>query len=105
MNSPASCRSIRSRPALNGRSNGSWNRPTCRNTSPISTMSDLDKKYIDLVACVRELYGAEGFIPLHAPRFDGNEKRYLLDCVDSTFVSSVGAYVDRFEAMMRELTG
>ncbi|XZG70796.1 LegC family aminotransferase [Chitinibacteraceae bacterium HSL-7] len=58
-----------------------------------------------LVAFARELYGAEGFIPLHAPRFDGNEKAYLLDCIDSTFVSSVGAYVDRFEAMMRDITG
>ena len=45
------------------------------------------------------------FIPLHAPRFAGHEKQYLNDCIDTTFVSSVGAYVDRFEAMMRELTG
>lgn len=68
-------------------------------------MSDLSPKYRELVAFVRQLYGAEGFIPLHAPRFGGNEKRYLEDCIDSTFVSSVGAYVDRFEAMMREFTG
>lgn len=68
-------------------------------------MSSLDLKYRELLACIREMYGAEGFIPLHAPHFGGNEKRYLIDCIDSTFVSSVGAYVDRFEAMMRELTG
>lgn len=68
-------------------------------------MSEPAAKHRELVAFVRELYGAEGFIPLHAPRFDGNEKRYLNDCIDSTFVSSVGAYVDRFEAMMREITG
>jgi len=39
-------------------------------------------------------------IPLHEPNFNGNEKEYLLDCIDSTYVSSVGAYVDRFELMM-----
>ncbi|MBM3117400.1 LegC family aminotransferase [Jeongeupia naejangsanensis] len=58
-----------------------------------------------LVDFARELYGSADFIPLHAPRFAGNEKQYLLDCIDSTFVSSVGAYVDCFEAMMREITG
>jgi aminotransferase in exopolysaccharide biosynthesis len=68
-------------------------------------MSELSPKYLELVRFIREQYGAEGFIPLHAPRFDGNEKRYLNDCIDSTFVSSVGAYVDKFEAMMREITG
>ena len=39
-------------------------------------------------------------IPLHEPKFNGNEKAYLLDCIDSTYVSSVGPYVDRFELMM-----
>jgi perosamine synthetase len=39
-------------------------------------------------------------IPLHEPKFNGNEKEYLLDCLNSTYVSSVGAYVDRFELMM-----
>ena len=39
-------------------------------------------------------------IPLHEPKFNGNEKEYILDCIDSTYVSSVGAYVDRFELMM-----
>lgn len=47
----------------------------------------------------------EAFIPLHAPVFRGNEKKYLLDTIDSTFVSSVGAYVDRFEEMMQDITG
>ncbi len=44
------------------------------------------------------------FIPLHEPRFRGNEKTYLLDTIDSTFVSSVGAYVDRFEEQMQNIT-
>src|SRR5690606_771535 len=39
------------------------------------------------------------------PRFRGNEKKYLLDTIDSTFVSSVGSYVDRFEDMMQGITG
>jgi perosamine synthetase len=47
----------------------------------------------------------EAFIPLHAPVFRGNEKKYLLDTIDSTFVSSVGAYVDQFEEMMQNITG
>ena len=37
------------------------------------------------------------FIPLHEPNFVGNEKKYVLETIDSTFVSSVGAYVDKFE--------
>ncbi len=36
-------------------------------------------------------------IPLAEPRFDGNEARYLLECVDTGYVSSIGAFVDRFE--------
>jgi perosamine synthetase len=47
----------------------------------------------------------EGFIALHEPRFAGNEKKYLNDCIDSTFVSSVGKYVGRFEEMIRDYTG
>lgn len=42
---------------------------------------------------------------MHEPRFSGNEKKYVLDTIDSTFVSSVGAYVDLFEKMIREYTG
>jgi perosamine synthetase len=45
------------------------------------------------------------FIPLHAPVFRGREIEYLTDSINSTFVSSVGAYVDRFEEMMRSITG
>jgi len=61
--------------------------------------------YSDIVARIRALYGAEGFIPLHEPRFWGNERKYVLDAIDSTFVSSVGEYVNRFEAMLCQLTG
>ena len=43
-------------------------------------------------------------IPLHDPIFNGNEKKYLNDCIDSTFVSSVGKYVDLFEQKIKEFT-
>ena len=47
----------------------------------------------------------EGPVPLHEPRFQGNEQRYVQDCIESTFVSSVGAYVDRFERELAEYSG
>lgn len=43
--------------------------------------------------------------PLHAPVFRGNERKYVLDAIDSTFVSSVGEYVNRFEDMLAKITG
>lgn len=58
-----------------------------------------------VVSFIRDQYKTEKFIPLHEPRFRGNEKKYLLDTIDSTFVSSVGAYVDKFEGLMQEFTG
>lgn len=59
----------------------------------------------DFISFVREQYNTDKFIPLHEPRFRGNEKVYLLDTIDSTFVSSVGAYVDDFERKMEHFTG
>lgn len=62
--------------------------------------------YNDTIRFIKETFKEpEAFIPLHAPYFGGNEKKYLLDTIDSTFVSSVGAYVNRFEEMMQEITG
>lgn len=62
--------------------------------------------YNDTISFIRKAFNTpEDFIPLHAPYFGGNEKKYLLDTIDSTFVSSVGAYVNRFEEMMAEITG
>lgn len=58
-----------------------------------------------LIGFIREQYCTDQFIPLHAPVFPGNEKQYVLDTVDSTFVSSVGAFVDRFETDMAAYTG
>lgn len=54
---------------------------------------------------IKTLYGSQDFIPLHEPRFVGNERQYVLDAIDSTFVSSVGKYVDQFEDMVRDFTG
>ncbi|MBX7051153.1 MAG: LegC family aminotransferase [Flavobacteriales bacterium] len=60
----------------------------------------------EVIQFIRDWYEKpEGFIPLHAPHFGGNEKKYLIETIDSTFVSSVGPFVDKFESMMREYTG
>lgn len=58
----------------------------------------------DIISFIRSLYGND-FIPLHEPRFIGNEKKYLIECIDSTFVSSVGKFVDQFEKMICDITG
>jgi perosamine synthetase len=64
-----------------------------------------DDTLADIEGFVKKLFPNQDFIPLHAPVFIGNERKYVMDTLDSTFVSSVGAYVDRFEAMMCEITG
>ncbi|MDD2384946.1 MAG: LegC family aminotransferase [Sulfurospirillaceae bacterium] len=51
----------------------------------------------NIVDFIKQAFHTDEFIPLHEPRFIGNEKKYLNDCIDSTFVSSVGKYVDTFE--------
>jgi perosamine synthetase len=59
----------------------------------------------EFVAYVKFLYPGLDSIPLHAPVFDNKEKEYVLDTIDSTFVSSVGEYVGRFESMIEDYTG
>lgn len=54
---------------------------------------------------IHTLFGAQEFVPLSVPKFIGNEKNYLNECIDTTFVSSVGAFVDRFERDMAGYTG
>jgi aminotransferase in exopolysaccharide biosynthesis len=56
------------------------------------------------VSFIQDLYSTKDPIPLHEPRFTGNEKKYVADAIDSTFVSSVGAYVDLFEEMIGEIS-
>ena len=66
-------------------------------------MSDIPQL---LTRFIREqLYPGQDVIGLHEPTFEGNEKEYVLSAIESTFVSSVGEYVDRFEEMVAEYTG
>ncbi len=61
--------------------------------------------YQKIIDFIREWYGTDDFVPLSVPKFIGNEKKYLEECIDSTFVSSVGKFVDRFEEDMARYTG
>lgn len=61
--------------------------------------------YKEFVNFVQELYNTKELISLHTPQFKGNEKKYLLETIDSTFVSSVGKFVDQFEQKISEYTG
>jgi len=58
-----------------------------------------------LIEFIRSIYNKDKFIPLHEPRFLGNEKKYLSECIDSTFVSSVGKFVNEFEEKIAKYTG
>ena len=62
-------------------------------------------EYNQITDFIHQLFGTEETVPLHAPLFIGNEKKYLEECIDTTFVSSVGKFVDRFEADMATYTG
>lgn len=63
---------------------------------------DVNKKIVDFI---HQLYDNSEFVPLSVPKFIGNEKKYLAECIDTTFVSSVGKFVDRFEKDMADYTG
>lgn len=58
-----------------------------------------------LIEFVKDYYGTDEFIPLHAPVFKGSEQAYVANTITSTFVSSVGEYVNRFEQEMAAYTG
>ncbi|MEZ9218634.1 aminotransferase DegT [Vibrio cyclitrophicus ZF170] len=62
-------------------------------------------KATSIVEFVRDTYRTDEFIPLHAPTFNGNEKAYVMETIDSTFVSSVGKFVDDFERKIEAYTG
>ncbi|MDB9806269.1 LegC family aminotransferase [Amylibacter sp.] len=66
-----------------------------------NTKDDLPES---IVSALRDVCG-ERAVALHEPCFSGNEWNYTKDCIDSTFVSSVGKYVDRFEAELADYTG
>lgn len=60
--------------------------------------------YNNIVCFIKDLYDSH-HVPLSVPKFVGNEKKYLNECIDTTFVSSVGKFVDRFENDMAAYTG
>jgi aminotransferase in exopolysaccharide biosynthesis len=63
-------------------------------------------RFKDITDYIRKsFHQPEGFVALHEPRFTGNEKKYLNECIETTFVSSVGKFVDRFEEVMTDYTG
>ena len=59
----------------------------------------------NIISFIQAVYKTKDFIPLHEPKFIGNEKKYLNECIDSTFVSSVGKFVDEFEEKIASYTG
>ena len=61
--------------------------------------------YQNVISFIKDLYNSQEFVPLAVPKFIGNEKKYLNECIDTTFVSSVGQFVDRFEKDMATYTG
>ena len=68
-------------------------------------MTENIRMYNDTISFIRSVFDTDAFIPLHEPRFIGKEKEYLNECIDSTFVSSVGKFVDLFEEKMAAYTG
>ena len=70
----------------------------------MSVVGEQSDAVSQIVQAIRDVVG-EGNVALHEPRFVGNEWVYLKDCLDSTFVSSVGRYVDRFETDLAAYTG
>ncbi len=61
--------------------------------------------YSEIVNFIRHIYSTSNSVPLHEPIFSGNEKKYLLECIDSNFVSSIGEMVCNFEKKISEFTG
>ncbi|MDA8869495.1 LegC family aminotransferase [Methylophilaceae bacterium] len=59
----------------------------------------------NIINFIKEVFKNEDFIPLHEPTFVGNEKKYLNECIDSTFVSSIGRFVEDFEKKIADYTG
>ena len=65
------------------------------------TVSPLFPEFLDFV---RQIFSTEDSIPLHAPRFESNETKYVVEALKSTFVSSVGQHVNEFEGKIAEFT-
>ena len=65
---------------------------------------DKDSLADQILLAVKNVMG-EGPIKLHEPTFEGNEIRYLEECINSTYVSSIGKFVDQFERDLSDFTG
>lgn len=59
----------------------------------------------NVIKFIRDIYKTKKFIPLHEPKFIGNEKKYIEKCIDTTFVSSIGTFVDELERKIAKYTG
>ena len=59
----------------------------------------------NFVTFVRDLYQTSDFIPLHEPNFKGNEKKYLSEAIDTSYVSSIGESIVEFENKISDFTG
>ncbi len=64
-----------------------------------------DNQNLSVIKYIKSIFKNDNFIPLHEPKFVGNEKKYLNECIDSTFVSSVGKFVNEFEKRITNYTG
>jgi len=64
----------------------------------------MNDSFKEVTNFIRSIYGKE-YVPLHRPVFEGNERQYLVDCVDSNFVSTVGSQVDEFEKDVGKFVG
>jgi len=62
------------------------------------------KEFNNIISFIQDSFETKEFIPLHQPHFAGKEKEYLINTIDSTFVSSVGAYVDEFEGIIADIS-
>lgn len=68
-------------------------------------MMDEEKKLNSVLETLQAVLPTERFLPLHEPLFRGNENKYVKECIDTGWVSSVGKFVDRFEKDLAAYTG
>ncbi len=64
----------------------------------------MNNQWLEFADNVKQFYGKE-FVPLHEPTFNDKEVEYVTDCVKTGWVSSVGAYVNRFEEDLAKFVG
>ena len=64
-----------------------------------------ENENLAVINFIKKIYSNKKFIPLHEPRFLGNEKKYVNECIESTFVSTVGKFVNEFEKKVAKYTG